>query len=167
MGATGGPTQSSIGSGYGSSTPVLFDYKQLMTPWQMKGQQVTLPALMQRAFSGGMSPDEERNLLGTIRQQTDQEFNQQRQALGAKAAMSGLSPSSPVAIGERGNLGADQVAARTNAALNFAKMKVGAGDTARSQLLSSLYSQAPFAIGNQSQWTNTSNSSGQGGGGSK
>lgn len=158
----GGGSQSTVGSGSGSgySNPILYDYNQLMTPWQKSGQQTTLPMLMQRAFSGGMSPDEERNLLGTVRQQTDQEFDQQRAGLGAKAAMSGLSPSSPVVIGERGNLGADQVAARANAALNFAKLKTGAGDTARSQLLSALYSQTPYAIGNQSSYQNQQSSYG-------
>lgn len=159
----GGGSQSTIGSGsgWGQSDPQLFNYESLMTPWQKAGQQQTLPMLLQRAFSGGgMSPDEERNLLGTIRQQTDQEFDQQRAGLGAKAAMSGLSPSSPVVIGERGNLGAAQIAARANAALNFAKLKTGAGDTARSQLLSALYSQTPYAIGNRSTYQNQQNSYG-------
>ena len=162
MGGGGGGSQSNTGSGsgwtagFGSSDPILYDYKSLMTPWQKSGQQQTLPMLMQRAFSGGMSPDEERNLLGTVRQQTDQEFDQQRAGLGAKAVASGLSSSSPVVIGERGNLGAAQIAARTNAALNFAKLKAGAGDSARSQLLSALYSQTPYAIGNQSHYENQS-----------
>ena len=169
MGGGGRTTQHTVGSGwgYGTSTPILYDYNQLMTPWQKSGQQQTLPMLLQRAFSGGMSPDEERNLLGTIRQQTDQEFEQQRAGLGAKAVMSGLSPSSPVVIGERGNLDAAQIAARTNAALNFAKLKAGAGDSARTQLLSALYAPTPYAIGNKSEYRNASTSSGSQRGGSK
>lgn len=164
MGSGGGSSQNIYGSGYGSSSPVLYNYDQLMTPWQKSGQQSTLPMLLQRAFSGGMSPDEERNLLGTIRQQTDQEFDQQRAGLGAKAVMSGLSPSSPVVIGERGNLGAAQIAARTNAALNFAKLKTGAGDTARNQLLTALYSQTPYAVGQQSSYQNANTGSAKQGG---
>ena len=159
--SSGSQSTNSSGSGWGQSDPILYNYESLMTPWQKSGQQQTLPMLMQRAFSnGGMSPDEERNLLGIIRQQTDQEFDQQRAGLGAKAAMSGLSPSSPVVIGERGNLGANQVAARANAALNFAKLKTGSGDSARTQLLSALYSQTPYAIGNKSTYQNQQSSYG-------
>lgn len=162
MGGSSGP--SSTGSGSGSSTPHLYNYEKLMTPWQMAGQQATLPMLMQRAFSGGLSPEEERALLGTVRQQTDQEFEQQQKGLVSKAALSGLSPTSPVVIGERGNLGADRIAARTNAALNFAKLKMGAGDTARQQLLTALYAQPPYTVGNVSTSTQTQQSSGGGGG---
>lgn len=151
-------------TGYGGSTPQLYNYESLMTPWQMSGQQQFLPTLMSRVSSGGLTPDEERTLLGTVRQQTDQEFEQQQKGLVSKAALSGLSPSSPVVIGERGNLGADRIAARTNAGLNFAKLKMGAGDTARQQLLTALYAQPPYAVGNVS--TQVTQSSG-GGGGSK
>lgn len=158
MGGSSGPTS----TGQGTGTPHLYNYTQLMTPWQMSGQKQTLPMLMQRAFSGGLSPEEERTLLGTVRQQTDQEFEQQQKGLVSKAALSGLSPTSPVVIGERGNLGADRLTARSNAALNFAKLKMGAGDTARQQLLTALYAQPPYAVGNVSQ--QSTQTSGGGGG---
>ncbi len=156
--SSSGPTS----TGSGSGTPHLYNWENLMTPWQTAGQQQTLPMLMQRAFAGGLTPEEERTLLGTVRQQTDLEFEQQQKGLASKAALSGLSPSSPVVIGERGNLAADRIAARTGAGLNFAKLKMGAGDTARQQLLTALYAQPPYAVGNVStQQTQTS------GGGSK
>jgi len=167
MDSSSSPSSTTYSSGSSQSNPLLFNYSKLMTPWQMQGQQQFLPALMQRATSGGMTPEEERTLLGTVRQQTDQELAQQSRALASKAAMSGISPSSPVVIGERGNLGADAITARTNAALNFAKLKMGAGDTARQQLLTALYAQPPYAVGNTLTSYSSSVGSGGGGGGSK
>jgi hypothetical protein len=59
------------------------------------------------------------------------------------------------------DLGLDKTASLSKAALDFAKLKIGAKDTAIGQLLTALYTPPPVAVGQ------TSNQSSSGGGGGK
>lgn len=154
----GGPTSTSSGS----SNPVLYNWKDILPPWVQGGQQAVLPWLMSRASEGGMLPSEERALWSQARGTVEQNANQATKNLSRQLATSGLAPSSPMAAGAFADLGLDKNTAMTKAAMDFAKLKMGARDTAIGQLLTALYTPPPVAVGQYSQQVQQS---GGGGGG--
>ena len=145
-------------SSQSQSNPSLYSWKQILPPWVQAGQQQTLPWLMSRAAEGGMLPSEERNLWGEARTTIEDASNQATRALSGRLATSGMSPSSPMAAGGFADLAADKLTTTSKAALDFAKMKMGARDTAIGQLLTALYTPPPVAVGQ----TSTSTSGGGG-----
>jgi len=149
----GGPTSQ------GSSNPVMYNWKDILPPWVQSGQQAVLPWLMSRASEGGMLPSEEKMLWGQARSSIEDASNQANKNLSRQLASSGLSPSSPMAAGAFADLGLDKVTSTSKAALDFAKLKMGAKDTAIGQLLTALYTPPPVATGQVS-----TQSSGGGGG---
>ena len=150
----GGPTSS------GSSNPVLYSWKDILPPWVQSGQQTALPWLMSRASEGGMTPQEEKQLWSQARGTVEQSGNQATQNLSRQLASSGMAPSSPMAAGAFADLGLDKNTSMSKAALDFAKLKMGAKDTAIGQLLTALYTPPPVAVGNT---TTTQQQSGGGG----
>lgn len=149
----GGPSSS------GSSNPVLYSWKDILPPWVQSGQQSALPFLMNRASEGGLTPSEERMLWSQARGSVEQSSNDATRNLARQLASSGLSPSSPMAAGAFADLGLDKTTSISKAALDFAKLKMGAKDTAIGQLLTALYTPPPVAVGQVS----TQSSSGGGG----
>jgi hypothetical protein len=63
------------------------------------------------------------------------------------------------------DLGVDKMAMTSKAALDFAKMKMGAKDTAIGQLLTALYTPPPVAVGQTTTSTQSSTPSYPSGGG--
>jgi len=154
-----------MGSGGGApssqsqSNPSLYSWREILPPWVQAGQQQALPWLMSRAAEGGMLPSEERQLWGEARGTIEDAANQATRALSGRLATSGMSPGSPMAAGGFADLAVDKMTATSKAALDFAKMKMGARDTAIGQLLTALYTPPPVAVGQ----TTTSTSGGGGG----
>jgi hypothetical protein len=88
--------------------------------------------------SEGLLPSEERNLWGQAKGSIEDSSMQANRNFSRQLANSGLSPSSPMVAGGYVDLGADKMATTSKAALDFAKMKMGAKDTAIGQLLTAL-----------------------------
>ena len=163
----GGPTQSSTQFGQSTTTPTLYSWKDILPPWVQTGQQNILPWLTSRALSGGMTPTEERNLWGQARGTIEDASQTAGRNLSRQLATSGMSPSSPMVAGAYSDLAVDKVSQTSKAALDFAKMKMGARDTAIGQLMTALYTPPPAAVGSTTQSTSTGQSqasSGSGGG---
>jgi hypothetical protein len=139
----GGPESS------GTTTTKAITWEQLLPPWVQKGQQEFLPYLMQRAYEGGMTPEEEELLKGMARTETRAAGQGARQGLAQRMASSGLSPSSNIWTSELGNIGASEVTGISQAMANLAKLKMGAGESARQQLLTALYTPPPYATATQ------------------
>lgn len=165
----GGSSQSSTGTtnstGQSTSTPTLYNWREILPPWVQSGQQAALPWLMSRAQTG-MLPQEERDLWGGVKSEIANSGDLASRNLSRQIASSGMGANSPAAIGGYADLAADRMSTTSKAALDFAKMKMGAKDTAIGQMLSALYTPSPAAVGNTSQ--STQNSWGytrQGGGG--
>ena len=157
------PTSSGTTSSTSTSTPQLYNWRDILPPWVQSGQQAALPWLMSRAQQG-LAPQEERDLWGQMKSEIGTSGDLATKNLSRQIASSGMSPSSPAVAGGYADLAADRMSAMSKAALDFAKMKMGAKDTAIGQMLSALYTPAPAAVGNTSQsqsWGTTS----QGGGG--
>ena len=146
-------------SSQSQSNPTLYSWKEILPPWVQGGQQQVLPWLMSRAAEGGMLPSEERQLWGEAKTTVESSSEQANKELSRRLALSGMSPSSPMAAGGFADLAADKMTATSKAALDFAKMKMGARDTAIGQLLTALYTPPPVAVGQ----TSTSTSGGGGG----
>jgi hypothetical protein len=161
----GGTTTSGGGSGSSTTNPNLYSWKEILPPWVQTGQQTVLPWLMNRAAEGGMTPIEERNLWGQAKTTIEDSSQGASQNLSRQLAMSGLNPSSPVAGGAYADLAMDKVSQTSKAALDFAKMKMGARDTAIGQLLTALYTPAPAAVGSTTVQTQTTNPTTQPSGG--
>ena len=144
--------------GGGSSQPTqttqskLYNWKDILPPWVQTGQQTALPWLLGRAQTG-MLPGEERNLWGQARESIESSSEGAGKNLSRMLATSGLSPSSPMAAGGFADLAADKMTTTSKAALDFAKMKMGARDTAIGQMLTALYTPPPTAVGTNSQST--------------
>ena len=161
--AGGGGSQSSISQGTSSSTPQLYNWNDILPPWVQSGQKAALPWLMSRAQQG-LAPQEERDLWGSMKSEIGTSGDLATKNLSRQVASSGMSPSSPAVAGGYADLAADRMSTTSKAALDFAKMKMGAKDTAIGQMLSALYTPAPAAVGNTSQSQQSSWGS-QGGGG--
>jgi hypothetical protein len=159
----GGGTTSGGGTGTSTTTPNLYTWKKLLPPWVQAGQQAVLPWLMGRAKEG-MLPSEERQLWGQAKDTIASSGQGASQNLSRQLAMSGLSPSSPMAAGGFADLASDQVTQTSKAALDFAKMKMGARDTAIGQLLTALYTPPPSAVGSTTTSNQTTNPTNTGGG---
>lgn len=155
--------QNTQSSGTSTSNPKLYSWKDILPPWVQAGQQTVLPWLMNRAATG-MLPSEERALWGQAKGTIEDTSEGAGKNLSRQLAMSGLSPSSPMAAGGFADLAADKVSQTSKAALDFAKMKMGARDTAIGQLLTALYTPAPAAVGSTSTSQQTSTSTPSGGG---
>jgi len=136
----GGGPQSS-----GSTNTKAITWEQLLPPWVQAGQQEFLPYLMKRAYEGGMTPEEEELLKGMARTEVRGAGQAARQGLAGRMAASGLSPRSGLWASEMGNIGASEVTGISQAMANLAKLKMGAGESARQQVLTALYTPPPYA----------------------
>ncbi len=141
------------GGGSSTSTSKLYNWKDILPPWVQAGQQMVLPQLISRAATGGMTPMEERNLWGQARGAIEDSSMGAGRNLARKLATSGISASSPAAAGGYADLAADRMTTTSKAALDFAKLKMGAKDTAIGQMLTALYTPPPVAVGTSSQST--------------
>jgi hypothetical protein len=103
-----------------------------------------MPYLFQRAYAGGMTPEEENLLKGMNRSEVYGAADASKRALGQRMAVSGLSPSSPAYAGAYGDIEAGKVSGLAQSMANLAKVKMGAGETARQQLLTALYTPPPY-----------------------
>jgi len=170
LGGGGGQSQTGWGSSSGSSTtnPNLYTWRDILPPWVQKGQEGVLPWLMNRAQTG-MLPQEEQQLWGQAKDTLEDSSQGANRALARQLAMSGVKASSPAAVGGFADLASDKMSQTSKAALDFAKMKMGARDTSIGQLLTALYTPPPSAVGHttQSQQQSSNFSSGSGGGGGK
>lgn len=163
----GGGAPSSSGGGWGESkaksTPVTWE--TLLPPWTIEAQREFVPELMQRAREGGMSPEEERLLWGMARGEVLTSAQGARKQLASRMAASGISPSSPVWAGEQADIAAQIPVGTAQAIANLAKLKIGAGESARQQLLTALYTPPPYTTKYDAWSEQTSNQSSSGGGG--
>jgi hypothetical protein len=159
----GGGSSAPTYSSQSTSTPVLYNWQNILPPWVQAGQQTTLPWLMNRAASGGLTQQQQSQLWGGIQDQLQTSFNAAGQNMSRQISSAGIDPSSPAAAGAFSQLASDKLSTTSQAALNFAKMKLGEQDTAIGQMLTALYTPPPVAVGTQS----TSYSSQTGGGGGK
>ena len=119
-------------------------WQQLLPPWVQQGQKEFMPYLFQRAYAGGMLPEEESLLKGMNRAEVYGTADASKRALGQRMAASGLSPSSPSYAGAFGDIEAGKVSGMAQSMANLAKVKMGAGETARQQLLTALYTPPPY-----------------------
>jgi hypothetical protein len=145
-------------TGGGQSYTTALNWKDFLPSWTQSGQQAALPWLMQRAQQG-LLPSESNALWGGIQGQLDTSSASAGKGLASKLASSGISTDSPAAAGGFADLAADRVSAGSKAALDFAKMKIGAKETAIGQMLTALYTPPPVATASSS-YTNPSSSSG-------
>lgn len=148
-GSTGG------GSGSGVTFPVMWNWKDLMTPWQATGQQRILPSLFERYESGGLTPAEQASLWGQAKQQIETGANMAGKNYARQMASSGISPTSPAVGGGWGDLALGKIRDTASAAMDFIKTKIGARDTATNQLLTALYTNPPVATGQYSTQSQT------------
>lgn len=157
----GSSISNSYGSGYSTSNPVLYNWKDILPPWVSQGQQQLLPYLEARAATG-LLPQEERGLWGQARNNINVSSEAAGKNLQRQLAGSGMTPNSPMVAGTLADLASDRISTTSKAALDFAKMKMGAKDTAIGQLLTSLYTPSPVAVGSSSYstYSNTGSSSG-------
>ncbi len=162
---SGGSAPTSTQYGTSTTTPNLYSWKDILPPWVQSGQQTVLPWLMSRAQTG-LLPAEEKNLWGQARESIEGSSNLAGRNLGRQLATSGMSPSSPMVAGAYSDLALDKVTQTSKAALDFAKMKLGARDTAIGQLLTALYTPSPVAVGSTTTSTQQAQSTGASGGGS-
>lgn len=146
------------------STPTLYNWREILPPWVQAGQQKALPWLLSRAQTG-LLPQEERQLWGQAQGSIEDASSLAARNLSRQLAGSGLSPSSPMVSGAYSDLASDRMATTSKAALDFAKMKMGARDTSIGQLLTALYTPAPAAVGQTTTSTQRSMGINQGGGG--
>ncbi len=153
MGGGGGPSST------GSSVSSLYNWKKILPPWVQAGQQQVLPWLMGQAQMGGMLPSESKALWGQAKSNIEQSSMDAGKNFGRQMATSGFSPGSPAVAGGYADLASDKIAATSKAAIDFAKLKMGARDTAIGQMLTALYTPPPVAVGS----TSTQQSSGGGG----
>jgi hypothetical protein len=158
MGGSSQPAQNTTsGQGTSTSTPQLYNWRDILPPWVQSGQQAALPWLMSRAQQG-LLPQEERDLWGQVKSEIGSSGDMATKNLSRQIASSGMSPNSPAVAGGYADLAMDRMSTTSKAALDFAKMKMGAKDTAIGQMLSALYTPSPAAVGNTSTSQQTSNS---------
>jgi hypothetical protein len=179
----GSPTQTTTGSGQGygygtsggwsigntsgassgatESTPVLFNWKDILPPWVSSNEEKLIPYLMSRARTG-MTPQEEQTLWGGVKDTLESGNQDTSKNFMRQVIMNGLSPNSPAVAGGLSDLATDRMSQGAKASLDFAKLKMGARDTALGQLMSALYNPAgsPYAIGQKSTGSNVSESAG-------
>lgn len=154
-GSGGGGSSGQTSSASSTSTPNLYSWKDILPPWVQSGQQTVLPWLMSRAQEG-LLPSEERTLWSQAKSSIEDSSMQANRNFSRQLASSGLSPSSPMVVGGYADLGMDKMTTTSKAALDFAKMKMGAKDTAIGQLLTALYTPPPVAVGQTTTSTQSS-----------
>ncbi len=137
------------GGGQQTTQSHLYNWRDILPPWIQSGQQTVLPWLLGRAQTG-LLPSEERILWGQARDTIEDSYQGATKNLSRQIATSGLSPSSPMAAGGYADLASDKMTTTSKAALDFAKLKMGAKDTAIGQLLTALYTPPPAAVGTTS-----------------
>jgi hypothetical protein len=121
---------------------------------------------MNRAQTG-LLPQEEQQLWGQAKDTIEDTSQGANKALARQLAMSGVGASSPAAMGGFADLASDKISQTSKAALDFAKMKMGARDTAIGQMMTALYTPPPSAVGHTTHSEQSSFNSGRGGGGGK
>ncbi len=159
-GGSGGQSGNTISST--QTNPTLYSWRDILPPWVQSGQQTVLPWLMGRA-SEGLLPNEERDLWGQVKGDIASTSDTASKNLSRQIASSGMSPSSPMVAGGFADLASDKLATTSKAALDFAKMKMGAKDTAIGQLLTALYTPPPVAVGSTTTGSSMQTTSGGGG----
>ena len=160
----GGPSQSTSGSGSSKAWTEPITYAQLLPPWTSQGQQQFLPQLLQRAEQGGLTKEEEKLLWGMARSEIATGTTAAGKLLGGKMAASGISPTSPVWTGEMADIAAQIPSSVSSAVANLAKLKIGAGENTREQLIKALYTPPPYTTGHFAESYQTSSGSAGGGG---
>lgn len=140
-------------SGTTTSIPVFYNWEQTLTPWAKSGQPWVIDMLKDRVAGGGMTPKEESSLWGQARSQIETAGNQAGQGLARQLATSGISPNSPAAAGGWSDVMANKVRSSAGAASEFIKTKLGQSNTVMNQLLTSLFTPAPTAVGQISTGT--------------
>ena len=150
----GGPksTQSS------TTTPTLYSWKELLPPWVQAGQRALMPSLFQRYYAGGLTPEQMAVLSGSARSQIENAATTARQNLAGRMASQGVNLGSPAWAGGLGDIEAERLGSTQRMAMDLAKAKIGAMDTATQQLLTALYTPPPAAVGQTT--TQSSKSSG-------
>jgi hypothetical protein len=128
----------------------LYTWADIMPPWVQEGQKQALPWLMNRAQTG-MTPQEEKQMWGQAQGTLEDASQAAGLNFSRQIAGSGISPSSGAVAGGYADLASDRVANTSKAALDFAKMKMGARDTAIGQMLSALYAASPAAVGQKTE----------------
>ena len=159
---SGGGAGGSTGWQMSQSTPQLYNWQQILPPWVASGQQALVPYLQQKAQTG-LLPGEERTLWGGSREQIEQGAMGAEKGLARQVASSGLSPSSPMVAGGFADLATQKMSDVSKAAMDFAKLKLGAKDTGIGQLMTALYTPSPVAVGNYATSFGTSRSTAAGG----
>jgi len=132
-----------------TSKSKVYNWKDILPPWAQAGQQLMLPWFLQRAQTG-MLPSEERTLWGQAKDILESSGQEATRALSRKLATSGIEAGSPAAAAGFAELGLDKLRNVSKAALDFAKVKMGAKDTAIGQLLTAMYTPPPVAVGTTS-----------------
>jgi len=148
----GGPSS----SGQTSTTSQLYSWRDILPPWTQVGQQAILPKLFERFEAGGLTPEQERTLMGAQRASIEDATSTARKNLISRLSSQGISGASPLAAGEFSNIESDRITGIQRAAADLAKLKVGALDTATQHLLSGLYAPPPSAVGTTSYGTQRS-----------
>ena len=152
-GGGGAPT------GGGTSGTNLYNWKDLLPPWTQTGQQVALPWLMGQAFSGGMTPTEQKQQWGTMVSDIDNAAAQARKGITSRWVQGGAAMNSPAYNAPRSAVEIDRMSQVRKAAADFAKIKFGAKESAIKNMLTGLYTPPPSTTG---QWsTQTSGSGGK------
>ena len=154
MGGGGGQSQSQQGTGWNwssgfantNTTPNLYTWQNILPPWTQEAQKNLVPYLQSRARTG-MTPQEEQQTWGGIRDTLEDTSQGANKQLSRVLATSGIGASSPAAAGAYSDLASDKLTQTSKAALDFAKMKMGARDTALGQMMTALYSPTPYAVG--------------------
>lgn len=136
-------------SGQGGST--LYNWEKLLPPWTQTGQQVALPWLISQAFSGGMTPGEEKQQWAGMVDEIDNSAAAARKGIASRWVGGGAALNSPAYNAARSSVDIDRMGQVRKAAADFAKVKLGAKQDAVKNMLTGLYTQPPAATGS---WSN-------------
>jgi hypothetical protein len=158
----GGGGQSQETSGVGYNSPVLFNWEQIMPEWQKRVQKTTLPYLYEAATSGGMTPMEKKQQWASMQGEVDNAAAAARKNLAGRWVGGGASLNSPAYNAAKSAIDIDRMGQIRKSAADFAKLKLGAKDTAVKNLISGAFSSPVSQVG-QSGWNTTSGSASAGG----
>jgi hypothetical protein len=114
---------------------------------------------MGQAFSGGMTPTEQKQQWGTMVSDIDNAAAQARKGITSRWVQGGAAMNSPAYNAPRSAVEIDRMSQVRKAAADFAKIKFGAKESAIKNMLTGLYTPPPSTTG---QWsTQTSGSGGK------
>lgn len=151
-----------VGGGGGPSSQSgtnLYTWKELLPEWTQAGQQAALPWLMSRAFSGGMTPTEGKQIWQGMKGEVDQAAATARKDVASRWIGGGdAALNSPAYNAMRGAVDIDRMSQVRKAAADFARIKQGSQETATKNMLTGLYTQVPYAT---SQWQTSSGGGGK------